>query len=82
MLKVDVEEIVIRRRTDQEIVIRRRKEVTIEEIESALRNSPLRSLFAVGLLLAGYAINRIMWVLDEAGFFLYCVALWTWARFN
>ena len=86
VLKVDVEEIVIRRRTDEEIVIRRRKEVMIEEIESLLTNSPLRVLFAVGLLLVGYAINRILWVLDETGFFLYCVGLWTryyflWTRY-
>ena len=81
VVKVDVEEIVIRRRTDQEIVIRRRKEVTIEEIESALTNSPLRVLFAVGLLLVGYAINRILWVLDETGFFLYCVGLWAYYYF-
>ena len=81
VLKFDVEEIVIRRRTDQEIVIRRRKEVTIEEIESALTNSPLRVLFAVGLLLVGYAINRILWVLDETGFFLYCVGLWAYYYF-
>ena len=67
-------------------MIRRRKEPTIEEIEFCVTNSPLRVLFAVGLLLVGYAINRILWVLDETGFFLYCVALWTryyflWTRY-
>ena len=67
VLKVDVEEIVIRRRTDQEIVIRRRKEVTVEEIEAVLSKSPLRTLFAAVLLLAAYAHRRILWVLDETG---------------
>ena len=81
VLNVDVDEIVIRRRTDQEIVIRRRKEVTIEEIESLWTKSPLRMLFAAVLLLAAYAHRRILWVLDETGFFLYCVALWTYYYF-